>query len=728
MKKILLSFLLLVLSINIIYGQEFNEVAKITASDREALDKFGTSVSISGNFALIGAPEEDDDTLGLNSIWNAGAAYIYEKDSNGIWKEVQKIIPSDRNNGGSGDRFGSSVSISGNFALVGAYLDGNDSIGGFNIIGNAGSAYIFERNVNGTWNQVQKLVASDRANLDQFGEFLNISGNYAIIGTTSNSTDSLGLNNISYAGAAYIFERDINGYWKEVKKIVPSERGSNDEFGSSVSISGNYALVGAKSNNYDVGGGNFLNTSGAAFFFKRDMNGNWYETQKIVASDRDFDDKFGSSNDISGNYAIVGAPYEDHDTSGNNHIYWSGSAYLFQKDSNDNWNEVQKIVASDRSSLDKFAYSVSISSNRFVIGAWSEDHDENGNNTLPLSGSAYIYERDTNGFWNEIKKIVASDRNTDDRFGYSVDIYDEYIISGAFGEDEDSLNVNTLATSGSAYLFEYGPCQSDSGTQIISSCDSLRWINGQVYYNSNNTATWVQQNSNGCDSVFTLNLTITGSTTFNENIEICQGDSILLEGFFQTTNGVYYDSLQTVNGCDSLLATTLTVNSLPSVNLASFNPDTLCDNASAVTLPNGSPIGGSYSGNGIIGSDFNPNTAGLGTHDIIYTYTDTNSCTNSDTTIITVDACTGIDNINTVFGIIIYPNPSLRKFTIEKPNDLNKEVQIKLLDATSKLILEKVSPIGKQKVDMDIRNYSKGIYYLQLIVDGEVFVKQILKN
>ena len=170
------------------------------------------------------------------------------------------------------------------------------------------------------------------------------------------------------------------------------------------------------------------------------------------------------------------------------------------------------------------------------------------------------------------------------------------------------------------------------------------------------------------------------------------------------------------------------MNSLPSVILTSFNPDTLCFNTSAILLPNGSPTGGNYSGNGVIGSNFDPASAGIGVHDIIYTYTDGNSCINSDTTIITVDACTGIDNMNTGFGIIIYPNPSIGKFTIEKPNDLNKEVQIKLLDATSKLILEKVSPIGKQKVDMDIRNYSKGIYYLQLIVDGEVFVKQILKN
>ena len=89
---------------------------------------------------------------------------------------------------------------------------------------------------------------------------------------------------------------------------------------------------------------------------------------------------------------------------------------------------------------------------------------------------------------------------------------------------------------------------------------------------------------------------------------------------------------------------------------------------------------------------------------------------------------TGISIIDSENSIKIYPNPSNGQFTIERPKDLNKEVQVKLLDASSKLILEKIIPIGKQKIEMDIRNYSKGIYYLHLIVEETHYVKQILKN
>ncbi len=106
-------------------------------------------------------------------------------------------------------------------------------------------------------------------------------------------------------------------------------------------------------------------------------------------------------------------------------------------------------------------------------------------------------------------------------------------------------------------------------------------------------------------------------------------------------------------------------------------------------------------------------------------YEDSSGCiiTTSDLSFII-----GIEDIIINEKIRLFPNPNTGQFTIEKPIGLNKEVKVELLDAASKLILEKVIPIGKQKVEIDITNYSRGIYYLQLIVEDEVFVKQILKN
>ncbi len=261
---------------------------------------------------------------------------------------------------------------------------------------------------------------------------------------------------------------------------------------------------------------------------------------------------------------------------------------------------------------------------------------------------------------------------------------------------------------------------------IICHGDSV-WIGG-MYRKTTGTFLDTLISYLGCDSIMSIDLIVLPSYNFIQNASICQGDSILLYGIYQNSSGIYYDSLQTITGCDSILSTTLTVTALPTVTILPFSPDSICANGNSVVLPVGSPIGGNYTGTGVGGGNFNPTAAGVGTHNVIYTYTDGNSCINSDTTVITVEVCVGINETTNNFGILIYPNPNTGLFTIEKPADLNKEVMVKLLDATSKLILEKTIPVGQQKVEMNITKYSNGIYYLQLIVDDEVFVKQILKD
>ncbi|MTI37974.1 FG-GAP repeat protein, partial [Fulvivirga lutimaris] len=350
--------------------QNWDEVIKGVASDRAANDNFGYSVSISGDYAIVGAYLESEDASGGNNIASAGSAYIFKKDEGGIdnWGQVQKIVASDR---GSGDRFGYSVSISGDYAIVGAYSESEDALGGNNAIA-AGSAYLFKKDEGGidNWGQVQKIVASDRGSGDRFGYSVSISGDYAIVGAYSEDEDALGGNNAPSAGSAYIF-KNINGNWTEVQKIVASDRGSGDRFGYSVSISGDYAIVGAYSESEDALGGNNAIAAGSAYLFKKDEGGidNWGQVQKIVASDRGSGDNFGYSVSISGDYAIVGAYFEDEDALGGNNASGAGSAYIFKKDETDNWGQVQKIVASDRAKLDNFGFSVSISGDYAIVGA-----------------------------------------------------------------------------------------------------------------------------------------------------------------------------------------------------------------------------------------------------------------------------------------------------------------------------------------------------------------------
>ena len=318
--------------------------------------------------------------------------------------------------------------------------------------------HIFSReNGSGNWDQVQKLVASDRDVEDRFG-VSSINGNYAIIGAYWEDHDASGTNPLNNAGSAYIFERDGNGNWSQVQKIVASDRGEEDLFGWRVSINGNYVIVAAPSEDEDVLGGNTIEDTGTAYIFERNGNGIWNEVQKIVASDRSIYDFFGRGGvSIYDNYAIIGTWLDGEDASGGNSMQWAGSAYIFERDGNGNWNQVQKIVASDRKITSKFGSSVSISGNFAIVGATGIDTDASGGNKIRGAGAVYIFERDGNGTWIQKEKIVASDRGQDDSFGHSVSISGQSTLIGANLDDEDASGGNYIQSAGSAYLVDTSP-------------------------------------------------------------------------------------------------------------------------------------------------------------------------------------------------------------------------------------------------------------------------------
>jgi PKD repeat protein len=321
---------------------------RILASDGALNDYFGTSVSISSDYAIVGAPFDDDKGH------QSGSAYIFEKSGNS-WNEVAKLTASD---GAASDSFGQSVSISANYIIVGAPEQGYTNQPE---TARAGSAYIFENSGNG-WNQVAKLTASDGAASDSFGQSVSISGGYAIIGARYDDEKK---------GCAYIFEKSGNG-WNQVAKLTASDGAPLNWFGSSVSISGDDAIVSAL---YDDDKGTI---SGSAYIFEKSGN-SWNQVTKLTASDGVAYDFFGWSVSISGGYAIVGARYDDDKGSE------SGSAYIFEKSGN-SWNQVAKLTASDGAANNCFGSSVSIFAGYAIVGA-NEDDDYGW-----TSGSAYIFD------------------------------------------------------------------------------------------------------------------------------------------------------------------------------------------------------------------------------------------------------------------------------------------------------------------------------------------------
>ncbi len=270
-------------------GTTWTQQAKLTASDADIGDQFGYSVSINGDYAIAGAHVDDDDGA------QSGSAYIFFR-SGTNWTQQAKLTASDA---AADDRFGQSVSISGDYAIVGAKFndDGGD---------NSGSAYIFYRSGE-SWSQQSKLTALDGGVGDAFGYSVSIAGDYAIVGAYLDEDPGF------LTGSAYIFTRSGES-WSEQSKLTASD--GSIHFGYSVSIAGDHAIVGAEGN--DEAGSN----SGSAYIFTRSGE-SWSEQSKLTATDGVAEDQFGYSVSINGDHAIVGAMGNDDDgtDSGSAYVY-----------------------------------------------------------------------------------------------------------------------------------------------------------------------------------------------------------------------------------------------------------------------------------------------------------------------------------------------------------------------------------------------------------------------
>ncbi len=587
--------------------------------------------------------------------------------------------------------------------------------------GRAGAAYIFERDTSGSWNQIQKVVPSDRSISDWFGWSVGLSGDYAIISAYQEDEDALGANYMGNAGGAYVFKRDGFGKWNQVQKLVASDRDTLDYFGNSIGIDGNHAIISARREDEDSIGGNTIEDAGSAYIFELDSTGVWVEVQKIVASDRNAFDDFGFTVGISNDFAIVGAYHEDEDSIGGNTMNDAGSVYIFEKDSLGKWNQVQKLVASDRDTGDYFGIEVAISNNYAIIGASLEDEDVSGGTSLFGAGSAYIFERDISGTWSQLQKIVASDRDSLDRFGWSVDISGVYAIVGALGETEDASGGNPMELAGAAYVFEI--C--DNITSInIALCQGDSIEVGGSWLSSTGTYIDSLTNAKGCDSVIITTLTVNPVyAASTPDIKICANMAVLIYGVYQTDPGTYYDSLSTSAGCDSIYSTVLIVNPLPSVNLGA---DTLICSGCSITLDAGAGSSSYTWSTGESTQTINVDSSGTYSVEVI----DTNGCMGSDS--IAVDIASGINQSMTSNNqsIIVYPNPNTGRFTLAMDLQESTKLSIKLYHFTGQLIYSEVigNVTGNYTEQMDLSGHAKGVYYVQIMTDSGVMTKKVICN
>lgn len=335
----------------------WSEVSKIFAGSRELSDRFGVAVGISGDYAIAGAFLSDVDDSGVKA--NAGTAHIFKNDGSDNWGS-EIVITSGTVT--AYQDFGRAVSIGGEHAIVGA--PGGDVDAAAPDM--PGAAYIFKNDGFDSWDLVASLSSGNGQDNDMFGRSVYVSGDYALVGAYAEDVGTVDVK--TGAGSVYVYKKDGSDVWNEVAVRHASDYDTADNFGISVSINGDYIAVGANAADSIDGS---LSNSGAVYIFKNDGSDNWDEIAVLYAGEQDSDDLFGTSVDLFGNYLVVGAPREAGGAG--NPLTLSGAAYLFVNDGADNWSEVSVLRAGDAAVSDELGRSVSVSGDCVLTGANYED-------------------------------------------------------------------------------------------------------------------------------------------------------------------------------------------------------------------------------------------------------------------------------------------------------------------------------------------------------------------
>lgn len=320
--------------------------------------------------------------------------------------ELQRLTAS---NAKQVDYFGNALAVDGGWLIVGAWGASSET----------GAAYIFELQGD-TWVEVDILTASDGATGDQFGAAVAIHGDYAIV--AAEGDDDAG----QQSGSAYVFQRQGDD-WVEVDKLTVLDAAAGDQFGRSVALHEDLAIVGASS---AADGGQ---ASGSAYVFQR-QGDDWVEMDELTASDAAALAYFGTAVAIRDDVALVGA------TGDGEAGVMAGAVYVFERNG-DAWTEVDKLDMSDVGEGDVFGNTIAQGDGVAVVGA-IYGRAATGSST----GAAYAYRRASNG-WVETDKLLASAASVSAHFGARVALLGSYALVSATGQ--------TTGTTGSgvAYVF-----------------------------------------------------------------------------------------------------------------------------------------------------------------------------------------------------------------------------------------------------------------------------------
>ena len=393
-----------------------NEFDKIVSVDAIAHERFGSEIAVSGNLMVVSTPDYDNDS-GAEIVYGQGRVYVFTYDETDGWTQRTTLTAS---NGVAYDNFGDAVAVSGNTIVVGVQDHDTDDVY------SQGIAYVYTPTT--VWDTDDpaytetQLIASDGAALDNFGRSVAVSGDTIIVGAPRADIAS------EDRGTAYLF---TSTDWSsevspmhETVKLTASDGAGSDSFGSSVAITEDTILIGADCDDSRLGSAYvFTSTDWSA------ETGTVSETVKLIPAARKSFGYFGKSIALSsdGTNAVIGCPGDGS--------YFPGTAYLFSSDDwaaeSGTLTEDAALSASDGQETTFFGEHVAISADGSTVVA-SSSYTELGENEGQGCGYLYTY---AGGGWTEQYRLVASDGEEYDALGWSIAITGDTVLLGAYTDD-----------------------------------------------------------------------------------------------------------------------------------------------------------------------------------------------------------------------------------------------------------------------------------------------------
>ncbi len=432
-------------------------------------DQFGSAVSFSaqGNRVAVGAWRNDE--FGVN----AGQVYIYE-DNNDDWEIAIGALGGEASN----DRFGYAVALSADGSRVAIGAPNKPTTAGVA----SGQVYIYQEN-NGTWQEVGTPIGGQNVS-ENFGTSISISANGQRVAIRT-FTEGLG----SSLGNVRIYEEGVGAIWTQIGTDIPANDGFDTNDGMSLSADGTRIAISRPSAS---------GATGAVDIYE-EVNGVWQILSTFTGTVGG--ELFGQSISLSadGTVLAVGIP-------GSNIAATAAGEVFIYEEENGIWSMIQSLSGTSIVELFGSAVALSDDGSHLVVGAPRKS--DNGTD----AGQVSIFVED-DGNWilsgNNINGSTAFQR-----YGTQVGISADgtRIVIGANNDDSNGTN------AGLVHIYETSTCIATTGVDIVEACIFYTWIDGNDYTASNNTATFVLTNAQGCDSIVTLNLTINNPTDLDATL------------------------------------------------------------------------------------------------------------------------------------------------------------------------------------------------------------------